>query len=51
MMVARLCWLMVFVVVGLARAGEQQRDPLLHYATDSEMVIRGEDGSYKLHVT
>jgi len=40
--------MVVFCTVELTNGREVAKDPLLHYATDTEVVIRKDDGSYKM---
>merc|ERR1711970_1035735 len=40
--------LMEYLMNGKIECREVAQDPLLHYATDSEVVIRKDDGSYKM---
>jgi len=49
MMIKRLLLTVsVTLTVDLSRSREVAQDPLMHYATDTEVVIRKDDGSYKM---
>ena len=38
---------LVILTLRTTSAREVAQDPLMHYATDTEVVIRKDDGSYK----